>query len=326
MPAYTRKNHHRNRYQQDFLLPCLFVRFRGLIRRIDEPCDSKQCVGLDNNYYVVMSNGSNIRNTIRNTALAFRVLTKYINHVLSEKYLYLGSRKGFLYDVPIIKDGLSIVVYGTELLLNVYRTFRTSYYLTNNEDYKTFRLFISIGAKFEILPDLGIILQKFRENYKSETLKAFLDDISDMELSTIKDYWMNNIGPPGAGILKKVIFEDEKEYNEHYDRIIDYYKKKGSKEFEFIKNTLIGQERPPIVLTEKYHKGELKPNHYFSNLLVLTPNYDALSQWLDGKTLDLVRKMVYPSSKAKLWEVYSKYLNEVREILVSQNVFEVGDC
>mgnify|MGYP000294711255 CR=1 FL=1 len=290
------------------IFPMLEIEFLGRIAYLRRPLQSDYVVKIgkkDNEKYLTVNSRVVPRSEISgydvNVSDALHAITTYIANHLKRKFV---RGKGFFdRSKPIYQR--DIHVFESTSTLKIYRGFIADYYVVDPQSIRRLRVSIVPAFEFELTKPLSEILW---ENMKKGLQKELLvDELGGIDLNTIENYWKRNIGPKYAGRFVDICLPGDPEHRKKIKAIEKYYRDKG-------KLRDIAELNPKfrsdiIVIVEKKRNGEKKPLDYLGSLVVLTPNMEVLSTFLNSRELDDIHKITRPRNRDQLKQLLREAAN-----------------
>ena len=177
-----------------------------------------------------------------------------------------------------------------------------------------------------ILPTMDKLL--FLPEFKGITAEI---NLAGIPLNTISEYSLKFGKPAFAGRLKRIIWQNKKEYMERLNNIIKYYEKEGEAIYRYIEKKLLESPNQPIV--EVVQRNYSEPLYYLSSLLVLTPSTSVISDFLEhiignrNITRNILKK--YHETVAPLPSEYMslsmKWFEKIKEIIQNSSFLKIDN-
>lgn len=300
------------------LYPMLDIEFLGRLVYLRGPYPSKYVVKIGKRgreKYLAVNCKAVPKNIIAGYNVdmgdALRAVTTYISNHLKEKF---ARGKGFFdRSKPVYQTVVTIIK--SRSTLNIYKGFIAEYYLADPQSIRRLKVSIVPAFEFELTKPLAKIIW---ENIKDGIPRDILvDELGDVDLNTVEEYWKRNIGPKYAGEFVDICLRGDPEHREKILAIEKYYSEK--KKLGDIRELNPNYRNDIIITTEKTWNGEKKRLDYLGSLTVLTPNMEVLSAFLDERELSNIHNKVRPRNhsdlKKLLVEAVRMYVENLPELV-----------
>ena len=255
----------------------------------------------------------------------FHAITTYISNRLKKEFDRIKKRSFINFRVFLSK--LPIEILGAKIELEIYRGIRLDYYRIWRQEYI---ISVAPAYKFIMKPNLNTIIRQIvknlhrRKDRSWEDIKErILERFKDVDLSTVHEYWSQELGPVDAGSLQDILSPKDLQYNEKYNKIKKYYMEKSECHRHFIEKHLSIVQKPYIVITERRWHGKLSKVDYFASILNITPSMENLSEFLTRKDLDWIHKELRPRNPYALYKKYEDALHRFITLLEKSPVITV---